>query len=467
MGPSIEQLLPFVNSSHNPSNPRANVEPVPAGFHPRIHKQCIRWIASLLGVVGIFISFNPESLWAATISATSCSRNDVGAAVDSAENGDTVLIPAGNCTWTTSLTVADKYLTIQGAGSGLTIITDGVSKALYPNIPQVLHWTPKDGGLSRLTGITFKGGLVKDGNRGIVVIIGPSRQVRVDHCKFIPTNTSALFVYGVEGVIDHNLFDLSAHGGYAIYVMGDGYGDASWAKGSTLGTVENMFVEDNVIMHDQTKGFHYYGVDGWSGSRVVYRYNQFIATTIGNHGTESAGRWRSQRQFEIYNNTWTWDMMGNAFSSVIGVRGGTGVVFNNTLTITNGLPSKFLIFQHYRAFTSYPPWGLCPGPWDLRADRCIDQTGVGQGVLLSPDFSMPAPVGWPNQVDDPAYIWNNTINGVVGIAAATTPTVVRENRDFYQKIKPGYTPYTYPHPLVTSSGTRNSPPSAPEQLSVR
>ncbi|HJS81718.1 MAG TPA: hypothetical protein VJ742_02670, partial [Nitrososphaera sp.] len=214
----------------------------------------------------IWLSLSAGTLWAETITATSCSRNDVGNAVNSAGNGDTVLIPAGNCTWTTNLTITGKYLTLQGAGAGKTIITDGVSKGTFPNIPQVLDWKTSSDGLSRLTGITFQGGTITDGyNKGIIQIVGEaSHQFRIDHCKFIPTQTAALYIRGdFWGVIDHNVFDLSARHGYGMYIIGGKYGDVAWAEGSTLGTERNVFVEDNVFTNDGSLGFIYPGTDGW------------------------------------------------------------------------------------------------------------------------------------------------------------------------------------------------------------
>jgi hypothetical protein len=464
MGRSIEQLSFFINSPYKLFHTKTALGYQLVAGRNRVGKQVV--IIALLSLALVCISFNPVTLWAATHTAASCSRNDVGNAVNSAGDGDTVLIPAGNCTWTTSLTIAGKYLTLQGAGSGLTIIRDGLSKGAYPNIPQVLAWTTIAGGLSRLSQITFQGGTITDGyNKGIVQIDGVSHQFRIDHCKFIPTETAGLFVRGDHwGVIDHNVFDLSAHHGYAIYVMGDTYGDASWAEGSTLGTEQNVFLEDNVFTQDQSLGFQYYGVDGWIGSRIVVRHNQFNAVTVGNHGTESGGRQRSQRQFEIYNNTWTWNLMGNAFPSMVGERGGTGVIYNNSASISNGTIDHFVDYQYYRASTIYPPWGQCPSVWDLSATRCLDQTGVGQGHLIS--GVTPTPTVWPNQIADPAYDWNNLINGVVSNAFSNVPSVVQENRDFYHQIKPNYAPYTYPHPLTSGSTATNPAPSPPQNLSV-
>jgi hypothetical protein len=61
---------------------------------------------------------------AAVINAASCSQSAVQAAVNSAVNGDIVRVPPGNCTWTSTVTIAGKGIALQGAGIGQTNITD-------------------------------------------------------------------------------------------------------------------------------------------------------------------------------------------------------------------------------------------------------------------------------------------------------------------------------------------------------
>src|SRR3989344_1236101 len=59
---------------------------------------------------------------AGTITAASCSSTDVQNAINSASHGNTVVIPAGTCVWTTSVKIPGKAITVQGAGVGKTII---------------------------------------------------------------------------------------------------------------------------------------------------------------------------------------------------------------------------------------------------------------------------------------------------------------------------------------------------------
>jgi hypothetical protein len=104
-------------------------------------------------------------------------------------------------------------------------------------------------------------------------------------------------------------------------------------------------------------------------------------------------------------------------------------------------------------------------PWDpgdtyqiLRVDACLDQVGRSAGDLFSPDYTNPSPKAWPHQSLEPVYLWGNTLNGSSNNSASPTTYVIKRGRDFYEGIpRPGYTPYTYPHPLTTSGFTGDDP----------
>lgn len=446
------------------------------------------WCGAIITGTLLTLAIDISPIKAATISANSCSYADVRAAVDRAVNGDTVLIPAGTCSWTSNLTISNKYFTLQGAGIDKTVIIDNLVKGNYPIIPQPLVWNTINGGLTRMTGITWQGGTTVDPvpNKGTVVFQGQSQQLRIDHCKFVPTKTSAMFFYGGQfGVVDHNVFNLSNNAGYGFYnfhfdwtVPGSNYGDYSWAGADTLGTDKAMFFEDNVFTNDKTKWPFNFAFDGWGGGRIVIRRNSFSATTMGSHGTESGGRWRGLRQFEIYDNTMNWNMGGQGFESWFDIRSGIGVIFNNAATITN--PSNGLgtvaYLKIFRTSAPYSPWGQCNGssPWDGNTSPpgypCLDQVGWAGGDLIRNDPPTNTVLGgakWPRQVLKGVYIWNNTINGVISDALSQQPTYTKAGREYFNRTpKPGYVPFTYPHPLVTASGSTNAAPAAPKNLTV-
>jgi hypothetical protein len=91
-----------------------------------------------------------------------------------------------------------------------------------------------------------------------------------------------------------------------------------------------------------------------------------------------------------------------------------------------------------------------------KIERLLDQTGVGKGDLLTGagtygTSTMATPKAWPNQITETCYSWNNKDkNGKLLNLEAGQPSV-KEGRDFINNTpKPGYIPFTYPHPLVTN-----------------
>ena len=88
----------------------------------------MRLIKAFLIIVTWHFAFSAESD-AATITAASCSSANVQAAINSAQDGDTVVVPAGNCTSRTAVSINNKTITLQGAESvpGGTKITYGGS----------------------------------------------------------------------------------------------------------------------------------------------------------------------------------------------------------------------------------------------------------------------------------------------------------------------------------------------------
>src|SRR4029453_16968654 len=147
-----------------------------------------------------------------TIQAVSCERSAVGAAHDQARDGDTIVIPAGACTWTKTLSI-NKIVTVQGAGIDKTVLihavpwTDGQTQLLILNT--------KPGGITRLPGVRLDGGAgdVDPKKRGILTISGKSKTWRIDSIRFKITRTWGL-VFNMDGygVIDHNRFEVTGWG---------------------------------------------------------------------------------------------------------------------------------------------------------------------------------------------------------------------------------------------------------------
>ena len=79
-----------------------------------------------------------------TVTASSCSVSDVQAAINTANNGDTVIIPNGSCTWSSGITFSVQ-ITLQGASTtGVTITdadTNSADSLLLANTGSSFHTT--------------------------------------------------------------------------------------------------------------------------------------------------------------------------------------------------------------------------------------------------------------------------------------------------------------------------------------
>jgi hypothetical protein len=88
---------------------------------------------AILGVLAMTCLLGNSPLVAAagkTITAASCSSANVQSAINSVVDGDTVIVPAGSCMWTSAVSINNKGITLQGAGIGQTIITNGSSNII-------------------------------------------------------------------------------------------------------------------------------------------------------------------------------------------------------------------------------------------------------------------------------------------------------------------------------------------------
>src|SRR4029077_2860077 len=197
------------------------------------------WVTAGVSLATTLILALSRLAGATTIKANSASQSDVAAAIASAADGDSVIIPGGTMTWTRTLPI-NKAITLQGAGVGSTIIKDAVQSG------QLILWTLKAGYASRLTGIEFQnGGRINPAPApGGVLRVEASNtngsSFRWDHCSWQGPNGFPVFDT-VIGVIDHNVFGPTGQC-LMVYVYGSfwngdpGSGDSSWAAPTDFGS---------------------------------------------------------------------------------------------------------------------------------------------------------------------------------------------------------------------------------------
>ena len=393
---------------------------------------------------------------AATIHAASCAVGHVQKAVNAAATGDTVMIPScpEGVPWPRPLVVT-KGLTIRGAGIGVTVLLDDVPKGDPVNCadarPMVTFRVPAPRKW-RLTGLTIRGSAPDPAicQPGHVGIESTSKAWRIDHVSFENQRTAGIRVDGdTWGVVDHSHFKGRRKQGVIVGHSrwgGGSYGDGSWAEPLTLGTEKAVYVEDCVFVDPDPIGAG--AMDVFDGGRVVFRHNR--ATFFATHGTESSGRRRGARSYEIYGNTFNAGSLVAVYTA-INLRGGTGVIYDNRF---KGDYTAVINVQNFRDTAPYHPWGQCNGSSLYDENQlgragyaCLDQVGRSTGVLLSGDI--PLPMIWPEQAREPLYQWGNTKNGVANPTIQSSSRNIRANRDFINnEVKPGYTPFPYPHPLT-------------------
>jgi hypothetical protein len=344
--------------------------------------------------------------------AKSCNFADVSAAINTASKGMTVAIPAGDCNWGSQQLNLQAGLHLKGAGKDKTVIRRVGS---VPNTSYLIAIDCSNGAAAALSGITMIGngnGSIQDKGLGL---LNGCRDFRVFDSSFKKFVFSAIYVGDAanqRGVIYNNDFidnysaDLK-NLGYGVVV----YGGGAWPA-LDLGSANAVYVENNSFSGNR------HNIASNNGSVYVFRYNKVVGTDAAKdyamtdaHGVSSSPR--GSRSYEIYNNDYSTNISGGLQRSAIGIRGGDGVIFNNTSTPT--------------------------------ISRTIE--------LMNEGFSCGVYAG-KDQIRS-LYIWNNSSNAQNGYTTNgidnSCPSSIGLNRDYFLSAKPGYKPYTYPHPLRSAS----------------
>lgn len=369
----------------------------------------------------------------ADITAVSGSRNDIQAAVDLALDGDNVIIPTGNWTFSGIVTFPEG-INIKGAGRDNTILTKSDQ-----NSDPMFKVITSSGKPFKISGITFQGlgyQLLKDNSSSTILdtgleIYGKATNFVIENCRFkgfaghgikIDVSPTWSLQGHPVGVIANNEFiDIYYSTSYTSRGYGVAlYGDNSWPE-LQLGSNNAIFIEDNYFTHNR------HCVAGNMGGRFVFRHNTIVDNyypfaAIDTHGKKVGEH--GARSYEIYDNTVTGGIEWNGTAHAtwaLGLRGGDGVVFNNTFT---GM---------YRAVF----------------------------ITIEDFYNMSSPT-YPldDQITD-MWLWNNTLDGNTMSTLSlgwTTPMALdlapylQEDRDYHFAQKTNYAAYPYPHPLLSMAG---------------
>ncbi len=375
------------------------------------------------------------------ILAASCAQADIQAAVDLTQDGDTVQVPAGSCSWSEPVALHNKSVAVTGPGKvHITITVTGRSAFVL---------TAAHGGnnASRISGFTFD---LTDATYGIELICdtgqGCAQNWRVDHNEFLNhsgASIEAIYGYGNTACFPYGLVDSNTFYDARMLIYGEAYdtgGNSRWAEPLDLGTQKSLYVEDNIFYTTAYNAGYVNWIDGNVGSRYVFRFNTAYNAWTETHSVQGDDH-RAQRLWEIYNNTMTCNDTGNCWMPMR-MRGGTGVVFNN---LVSGYNADNIFLDNVRSCFDYAQnWGMCTGSSWIDGNTpggsgwlCRDQPGASTDAFLW-DFSTPAPA----QQKAPMYAWNNKGNGGVEIPFTVLDFCdlnllhIQENRDFFNFADP-------------------------------
>ncbi len=414
------------------------------------------WIILVIGLL-VFI----ECVNAATITTESCSETDVQNAINSADDGDTVNVPAGSCTWTSGATIPDGVKLI---GAGAFDADGGKNTVISSSGFIVTHL----GTGSWLEGFKFVNGIAKpDNNAG-----------------------------EQDWVIKDNYFGNTGGKQYIGVSRGDGNGDADYEKGTTAGEPPSGVYHGNYLYNiKMTNNGKITGETAWYeptnpggtdhavyfenntfdlsgnvypdnnvfdssfGGRTVFRFNKFINARMEQHGAweaDSSGGnpHRGPRLLEAYDNYWDMDYSLSYNAWLIRSLGGINLIFNNFCkdTAFGGAYCDIELLQ-YRSSGSNG--GYCSpdgsNPFDTPGDAdtlagtpaagkvgCRDMHGMGKDSALSPTL-VKGDDSTDDQADqyyEPSYIWNTTYydgNVMVQTSVSNLDTdYITENINYFQ-----------------------------------
>jgi hypothetical protein len=294
---------------------------------------------------------------------------------NAAHDGDTITLPPGSFSWTSTLKITKRITlqgrtTISGAGTAnctaqdVTIIQDDISRSTPDSIISITA--------GRITGITFAPGASTSspGTNGFISISGGSGAVavRLDNCHFKKLyEGKVIWTAGwVYGVADHNFIEVTSNFTPFNFWQdsygrnGNTFGNGAWADYPWFGTDKFFFVEDNTVIR--------YGAtnpnslaDGAHGGRYVIRHNYVENSIPNNHGTE--GPQRGVRAHEVYDNTFHITVAWGGG----GTRSGTALWHDNKFTGVQSKNNQMCSLGVYRCFRDLAVYNQALGDnvWDM------------------------------------------------------------------------------------------------------
>ncbi|HSH67408.1 MAG TPA: hypothetical protein VLB84_16815, partial [Bacteroidia bacterium] len=407
-------------------------------------------------------------------------------AVNSAINGDIVVLPAGQFVVNKNVVIS-KFISIKGQGIGQTILyrsesTPDATLSNDGNWRAILRFninssTPSGIVVSDMTLKSKRPSMVNGDGLSVAADIGIEMVKCIDfvitNCRFEYFGNGAVSVLHddnlASGLIYKNEFFHNCKGydalglGYGVVVYGV---NSKWIDDPKFGSGNFIFVEDN------TFDYHRHSIAGGGCALYVFRYNTVKNNVAGNTAhaidahearLEAGGNYYSSRAIEVYNNS----VVNTQFKD------GTSNCPDGT-PIVSGKSPGWLVECAIRT----------RGGEAVIHDNYIEGYRFGVGLVtpkLTSTYPTPYQQGYlsamkygtnhsgvdGDKANGDVFIWNDTYKSYAPTNSQCvyfynyTPDYIVAERDYHLFAKAGYTPYTYPHPLRNTTT-----PSSPITLTV-
>lgn len=333
----------------------------------------------------------------------------VNSAISNASPGDTIIIKSGEYTWgeARNSLIISKAITLLGQDRDSTIINISTSAPTFGSGAVTLaapatigRMTIKQGGGTNTTAITAP----------------KASGWRITDVVYTSKPSAGYFLYaGSYGLVDHCTINGGSGSDEWIFTRGP---SDSWQTESSWGTADAVYLEDCTF---RLQGY----ADFNSNARAVVRFSTFEPTVnyvkLDAHGYTTNTPARSARHVEIYNNHWK---SGNSLA--LEIRGGSGVLFNNT-----NAGSAAFILTDYGYQTNLTNYGRYATAFDY---PLIDQVGRGKdggsrepayvfGNRINTDTSGNGGKSWPRVIKSPGNTSSYTTAATTHAAGATVITL--------------------------------------------
>ena len=405
-------------------------------------------------------------------------------AVNASSDLDVVSIGAGSCT-SGRITWTNKNIKVMGAGKTQTNITmtAGAFAITISNATKAKF---------RITGLHMTGASCSNSiifiNAENATSFSSGYRIDNNHIDYSAAcSNDPILGWGVQyGVFDNNTVDLANATNILYAFFQTGLGESTFGTPavndvggwynlslpSQYGTDAAVFFEDNVFNVGNTGSPRACYDASSGGARLVWRYNQSTGCYLYNHWVRRNDL--DVFQCEVYNNTFTGNSWGNDSGEIwFRSESGTCVVYNNTISGFSGASDIYVDDRRAEGIEADTGQFLaCDGTraWDGNAGDpaapgwpCLAQIGQGFGKTYAQITSGDK---LPNL---PFYAWNNGTQAGCSTGGACTNSIniaeyfggagsnyvkgTAHPNGWFDFVNngttpmPGYTAYTYPHPL--------------------